>query len=411
MMRRGLLSEYFVGVAVKRLSAVEADTRRSNQHEFNGVNQLKKILGPGRTRFKARFVWLGDEQEAVAEDGFLTWYDARENHPTRSEYRLYFPASAVSGLAQEGDALFIARRTDESVMVIVTPAKSTIQSQLLWLFDLPDQPALSFAAQEIPQDTSGQLDFAVRYIFDELGIEPEEPEAGLLDALIEPYGVRFPTTREFSGLARNSLPHVSAADDPDAALLAWIEREELLFRRLERRVVAERIRTGFAAGETTDVEGFLSFSLSVQNRRKARAGSALENHLEALFADCHVRFVRGAETENRNKPDFLFPGAAEYHDASFPTARLTMLGAKSTLKDRWRQVLAEAERIREKHLLTLEPGISENQTEQMRTNMLHLVIPRALHQTFRASQQDWLLSITDFVSLVRDREIGDSHVR
>ena len=42
-----------------------------------------------------------------------------------------------------------------------------------------------------------------------------------------------------------------------------------------------------------------------------------------------------------------------------------MLGAKSTCKDRWRQVLAEDEKISRKHLLTLEPGISEPQTHQM----------------------------------------------
>jgi hypothetical protein len=77
-----------------------------------------------------------------------------------------------------------------------------------------------------------------------------------------------------------------------------------------------------------------------------------------------VRYVRGAETENRYKPDFLFPGIAEYKDTSFDDARLTLLGAKSTLKDRWRQVLAEANRINDKHLLTLEPRISENQTEE-----------------------------------------------
>lgn len=403
-MRRGLLAEYFEGVAVKRLSAVEADTSRSHQHEFNGVNQLKGILGPDRARFPARFVWLGDEQEGVSEDGFVTWYDAREQHPTRSEYRLYFPTTPVSELANAGDALFIAKRTDGSVMVIVTPAASTIQSQLLWLFGLPDQPALRFETLPIPQDTTGQLDFAVRYVLDELGIEPEEPEADVLDGLVERFGIQFPTTQEFSKLARDSLPEVDPRDDADAALLAWMEREELLFRRLERHVVAERIRTGFAAGENTDVEGFISFSLSVQNRRKSRAGWALEHHLKAIFEACRVRFDRGAVTENRNKPDFLFPGAAEYHDPIFPVARLTMLGAKSSLKDRWRQILAEAERISEKHLLTLEPGVSENQTDQMKASRVRLVVPAGLQQTYRQAQQPWLLRLSDFITIVRDRQ-------
>ena len=150
--------------------------------------------------------------------------------------------------------------------------------------------------------------------------------------------------------------------------------------------------------------GFLGFSLSVQNRRKARAGQALEHHLEALFIANNISYVRGAETENRNKPDFLFPGQTAYHDHAFDPARLTMLGAKSTLKDRWRQVLSEATRIPEKHLLTLAPGVSENQTDEMRAKNLQLVIPQRLHDTYRPAQQIWLMNVADFVKLVGERQ-------
>ncbi len=52
-----------------------------------------------------------------------------------------------------------------------------------------------------------------------------------------------------------------------------------------------------------------------------------------------------------------------------------MLGVKSTCKDRWRQVLSEAARIPDKCLLTVEPGISENQTNEMQANRLQLVLP------------------------------------
>ena len=84
--------------------------------------------------------------------------------------------------------------------------------------------------------------------------------------------------------------------------------------------------------------------------------------------------------------------------------RLTMLGAKSTLKDRWRQVLSEASRIDQKHLLTLEPGISENQTDEMRAKSLQLVIPRRLHETFRRGQRVWLIDLASFLELVRCRQ-------
>lgn len=402
-MRRGLLSDYFDGVAVKRLSAVEADILRSNQHEFNSSKQLKSLLGtPDRMQYQAIFIWIGGEQEALSEEGFLTWYQSRK--PPRREHRLYFPTNAVCGAATEGDVLFIARRTDNTLMLIIVPGGSTIQNQLLWLFGLEEQPALQFESLEISKDNAAELDFTARYILDELGIEIEEPEADRLDALIEKFGLVFPPTRVMSELARSSLPHISASDDPDGALMAWIDREEQLFRRLERHVVADRIKNGFHSDEGTDVDGFMGFSRSVQNRRMKRAGLALEHHLEAIFTAHRISFDRDAETENRNKPDFLFPGQEEYRNPAFPAARLTMLGSKSTLKDRWRQVLSEAERIREKHLLTLEPGISENQTDEMRAKQLQLVLPQSLHSTYRESQRGWLLTLGNFVELVKERQ-------
>ena len=141
----------------------------------------------------------------------------------------------------------------------------------------------------------------------------------------------------------------------------------------------------------------------MQNRRKARAGQSLENHLEELFRSRAIRFERGAETENRNKPDFLFPGQREYLDVTFPVERLTMLGAKSTCKDRWRQVLSEANRINQKHLLTIEPGISENQTNEMKAKNLQLVLPDSLRETYTPAQREWLMNVTTFVELVKSR--------
>lgn len=416
-MRRGLLSDQFVAVAAKRLAAVDTSASKSNQHEVTGSKVLLRILGE-RTRnrpkdgpdnrFDATYIWLGTEQEAMSEEGKLSWYDSRANDPKRSaEWRLYYQTNSITDLMRPGDTLFVALRPDDRLLFIVTPDGSTIQSQLLWLFGLSEQPGLQFEQRELTPDTGGELDFAARYILDELGIDAEEPEAEIVDRLIAPFGLKFPTTRIFSDAARRSLPEVSALDEPDLALLAWMDREELMFRRLERRIVAERIANGFLSAGDADVDGFLGFSLSVQNRRKARAGQALENHLEAVFTANRIRYARGAETENKNKPDFLFPGAAEYHDPFFDAAALTMLGAKSTLKDRWRQVLSEAERVPEKHLLTLAPGISENQTDEMKAKSLRIVAPLPLHETYKASQRNWLMTVADFLQLVRSRQEGE----
>ena len=81
-----------------------------------------------------------------------------------------------------------------------------------------------------------------------------------------------------------------------------------------------------------------------------------------------------------------------------------MLGAKSTCKDRWRQVLAEADRIERKHLLTLEAAISTYQTDEMADKQLQLVIPRSIHKTYTTEQQAWLFSVADFLAEVRRKQ-------
>lgn len=51
---------------------------------------------------------------------------------------------------------------------------------------------------------------------------------------------------------------------------------------MERYEVDKRLREGFINNDETDVDGFIKFSLQIQNRRKSRAGLALENHLEDI---------------------------------------------------------------------------------------------------------------------------------
>jgi len=72
----------------------------------------------------------------------------------------------------------------------------------------------------------------------------------------------------------------------------------------------------------------------------------------------------------------LIPGEEAYFDVSWPEKRLFVIGLKTTCKDRWRQVLDEGRRVRTKHIVTLQQGI---------THLLHfapqssrnLLIPQA----------------------------------
>lgn len=147
-----------------------------------------------------------------------------------------------------------------------------------------------------------------------------------------------------------------------------------------------------------DVDEFIKFSLSVQNRRKSRAGHSFENHIEEVLHQNQLNFIREGKTEGKQTPDFLFPGQDAYHNSNFPNSRLRMLGAKTSCKERWRQVLAEASRIGRKHLITLEPAISEDQTNQMNEMGLQLVI----QGTYTAAQNDYLMSFAEFIKEVKE---------
>ena len=408
-MKRGQLRDYFVGVGVKRLSAVDAESRRSNQHEVGSTREMRRqFLGEvQRETFSVVYVWLGGDQDGFTTEGTATHYDTRELQPQRApEWRLYYPSNPVTEAMHERDTLFLAMANDRLLYFIVAPVGSTSERQLSWLFDLHPR-GRSFVSRAVADD-GPELDFAARFILDEIGVEFEEPDADRLDAIIDRFGLAFPSTAEFSALARLTLPDARAADDPDTALVAWLSHEESLFRRLERKIVTARLDEEIRDdGGATDVDGFIRFSLSVQNRRKSRMGQSLEHHIEAVFRARAIAYVRGAITENNQRPDFLFPSKEAYRAAPEDgSAWLAMLGAKSTCKDRWRQVLAEAAKIPSKHLLTLEPGISESQTTQMANSNLQLVVPQSIQETYNDAQRSWLWSLGDFIRYVGAHEHG-----
>lgn len=407
------ISDYFEGVAAKYLSAVDADPGRSHQHEIGGLPAagFKHYLGtPAKSeeyRFRAKQIYFTDESVAPdISEGMVTWYDCRRKQPHRSaEFRLYYNTNAVTELLQEGDFLLLAKMRDGSLLMIFTPAGSTIESQLRLLFGL-NYVDESFTAGTLD---SVQLLLPLRLMLEDLGIEVSRIETGddiWLEKLVDLFGGNaFPATSAFSAYARKSIEDmVAPISNPDQTILDWMEHEEKLFRIYERHLVQERLRSGFGK-KGDDVDEFISFSLSVQNRRKSRVGHAFEGHLDEIFRLHGLRFQqgrgKGLTTENNSRPDFIFPGFAEYHDFEFPAEKLFMLGAKTTCKDRWRQVLSEAHRIPHKHLVTMEAAISESQTLEMQSHGLQLVVPEKIQATYSGSQRSWLMALESFITLTK----------
>lgn len=209
---------------------------------------------------------------------------------------------------------------------------------------------------------------------------------------------RFPTGAEIIGKSVELRPDTGL--DPDERLIRRRECEYEVFLSVEEAVELPVIRECF-----NSIEEFVARAQSILQRRKARSGRSLELHARQIFVEEGLRenehFAHGVESEPGHRPDFLFPSQASYRDPDFPAARLRMLGVKTTCKDRWRQILNEARRIPDKHLLTLQEGVSVNQFREMTGAGVKLVVPAALRRSYPAEVQPDLITLEGFIGDVR----------
>jgi hypothetical protein len=218
--------------------------------------------------------------------------------------------------------------------------------------------------------------------------------------------VDFPSSYDMSAAAQeiqnrayNHLEYIRT--NPDRKIIEWTDTEYFLFRLLEEKRYRPFLIQGFGT-----VDSFLSLAQVALNRRKSRAGKSLEHHLSAIFDGNNLLYTAQAITEGKKKPDFIFPSQDAYHDLSFPTERLISLASKTTCKDRWRQVINEADRLRDqpKYLFTLQQGISPAQMDEMQAENVILVVPKDYIGSYPANRQDRIWTLSRFVGYVREKE-------
>lgn len=237
-------------------------------------------------------------------------------------------------------------------------------------------------------------------------IAPEVREEQAIADFIRSLTVDFPSSADMSEAARRIQHQIYnnrrlILTDPDTSLLRWTEEEYRLFRALEHARYGAMVTRGFPS-----VDDFVAVANQVLNRRKSRAGKSLEHHLSAIFDENSIRYTAQAVTEGNKKPDFLFPSEEAYHDMTFSIEKLCVLAAKTTCKDRWRQVLTEANRLRDqnKYLCTMQQGISAAQMDEMQEERVILVVPRPYIRAYPRDRQDRIWTVTKFVSYIKEIE-------
>lgn len=240
-------------------------------------------------------------------------------------------------------------------------------------------------------------------LFGASGVQRSTVEQQAIEEFVSSLQVEFPETEAMSQAARTISDtvynHVEyLVTNPDKKIIEWTNMEYALFRAIEEYRYGNIVKNGFAS-----VEEFVSVANSILNRRKSRAGKSLEHHLEAIFDANQIIYDSQAITEGKKKPDFLFPSAVAYHDMSYPLDKLATLAAKTTCKDRWRQILNEANRLKDenKYLCTLQQGVSPTQMDEMEAEKVILVVPKPYISCYPRDRQDRIWTVSRFVEYIK----------
>ena len=405
----GRLREYGVRVGgtgwVPEIPAVESPQERVRGilEESEGEDTAMLLFGA-----VTRGQWFSDGNKRTAlmvanhqliHDGIGVFSIPPEDNS--AEWRLYYKDCEPIRMARPGDLMCFGMLRDNRLLIIIAQHDSTAEAQAKWLFGIDDEQEGAFRFHD---NTERELDAFGAQIFEALGINVEVRDDTYLPEMIGRWGYRFPSNEEFAAFSQSSLTDVDPThDDPDDVVIEYYDRSYLLFKLYERAVIQHDYDAApFVSDGVIDVDSFTSFYTSVRNRRMSRAGKVLEIHIAHILDARGIEYEAQAKTENGKKPDFLFPSQAAYEDPAFPEEQLRMLASKTSIKDRFRQVADEANRIRDKHLFTLTPGdVTHPKLAQLDELHIHLVMPKVVKESYDDLIQGETMTFSRFIEEIQ----------
>jgi hypothetical protein len=139
--------------------------------------------------------------------------------------------------------------------------------------------------------------------------------------------------------------------------------------------------------------------LSAAQQRKSRAGYSFEHHIETLLVDGGIPHEVQVIIESKKRPDFVLPSFAVYNKKNRPHGHALVLSAKTTLRERWKQVTGEIKNC-DLYLATVDENIAANTIEDMGTCGITLVVPESLKDSDITVYRDCanVIAFRDFFS-------------
>ncbi len=125
---------------------------------------------------------------------------------------------------------------------------------------------------------------------------------------------------------------------------------------------------------TISFEDMKSLHMSISQSRKTRAGKAFEFIIGEMFKRLHYPFEPQQLVDGAT-PDFLMPSYAHFEENPIDCIIFT---AKRTLRERWRQIVTEANKGYAFFLATIDPKVTNNQINEAMKHKIYFVMPENL---------------------------------
>lgn len=432
-MKWGNIDSEYVGFGWKRLSSHEIDPKVSNGHEFQGVKALGQLLGYQRLNEIPTCYYLitDDPDGSPIVDDFIrsnsSWYDSRERDEKRSaEWRLYYPADAgrIQVKCHAGDLMVVGRRKDGTLSVLLVEANTCAEASIINLLGIGRIPERGRGNTRVIDAMDRDIGLSASETLEQLALSmaafdgapppfsvPEPRLAGDIEVeeiateMIAKWPDNLGSCQDVSRLVitRCAYDIHSVVAEPDAALMRWLEAAEASYRIWESQHLSrflKPLRHDEMVSDEVLAEAVSTKWMSLRQGRVSRAGRMMELFLVEIFKTAQLRFDWGGKIEGGKLPDFLFPGVKEYCDENFPANRLRILGSKTSFKDRWRQILAEADRVMVKHGVTRDDSITQSIFAQMEAQSFVVVMPKPIKDTYSNRPKN-LISLEGFIDETR----------
>ena len=239
---------------------------------------------------------------------------------------------------------------------------------------------------------------------------------GTLAKLIEIY--KLPSTNEIAKEAREeylistgneSLDPFVLYNPGDALREITLDRQFKIFKQYERRLIAAKLidllignRTNISIEELaeiiiTRIDDVYKLMLETSQSRRSRVGKSFEIHIAAMMKDGDIPFTEQPIISKR-RPDFVLPDIEVSIDQSL------ILAAKTTLRERWQQVINETQ-YRQIFLATVDDKVTSSVIEGLESVGVNLVVPESLKSSQDTEYQNYpnVWTFKDFFYFTRQK--------